>query len=300
MIIQTEGLTKYYGKVQALDQVSLTVNAGEIFGIFGPNGAGKTTAIRVLTGLTRPTAGRVYVCGIDVLRNPIKVREEVSIMVEVPYLYESMTPIRYLKFYGGMAQISKYELLARIDDVVSIVDLGDSMSKKILEMSSGQRQRLELARVLLSDAKVLFLDEPFSMIDIELRKRLRKHFRDWLDEGRSIFFTSHNLIESEYIVDRFAFISNGRITAVGTARDLKRRYLMPLLHLEVSDPISACKVLKDIPGIYSLKLVERGVNIGLTDRANIAKIPKYLVARDIELYEMKGIGTMEDVFDHVV
>jgi ABC-type multidrug transport system ATPase subunit len=180
------------------------------------------------------------------------------------------------------------------------MDLTDKKNVKILKLSSGMRQRLEIARVLLSDARILFLDEPFNMIDIELRKRIRNLLRKWLTKDRAIFFTSHNLIESEYIVDRFAFISKGRIVTAGAAKDLKRKFLMPSFTLEVSNLKKAVVVLKATRGVSSVNIINGSVNVTLMGREYVGLIPKALVNNDIELYEMKGAGTMEDVFDKII
>lgn len=296
MLIHTENLTKIYGNILALNKVSIDVEAGEIFGIFGPNGAGKTTCIRVLTGLTGPNYGNVTVCGINVLLYPNKLRKYVSILLDVPFLYENMTFEKYLKFYAKMAGISSNSISKKISEVVSIVEMQNNLYKKIRFMSSGQTQRVEIARVLLSNAQILFLDEPFSMIDIELRRKLRNYFKDWLAEGRCIFFTSHNIIESEYIVDRFAFISKGVITAIGSANDLKRKVLIPIYLIEVSDPKNAYGLLQAQKWITSVELKGDELKVGLLDRINAANIPKILVKAGIDLYEMKSVGTMEDVF----
>jgi ABC-2 type transport system ATP-binding protein len=300
MIIHTEDLNKYYGSLKALDAVSIDVKGGEIFGFFGPNGAGKTTMIRVLTGLTRPDGGSLYVAGIDVKRHPNLIRKYISILVEMPFLYENMTCQEYLLFFGKMSQVPKHELRSNVRDLIELMDLTPKQNEKIMKLSSGMRQRLEIARVLLSDARILFLDEPFNMIDIELRKRIRNLLRKWLSKDRAIFFTSHNLIESEYIVDRFAFISHGQIVTAGAARDLKRKFLMPSFTLEVSNLQKAVAVLKNTRGVSSVNIIDGYVNVTLMGREYVGLIPKALVNNNIDLFEMKGAGTMEDVFDRII
>jgi len=300
MIIHTEGLNKYYGRLKALDSVSIDVKGGEIFGFFGPNGAGKTTMIRVLTGLAQSDGGSAYVAGIDVNRHPNMVRKYISILVEIPFLYENMTCREYLTFFGKMNQIPKSELGSSVRDLIELVDLTPKQNVKILKLSSGMRQRLELARVLLSDARILFLDEPFNMIDIELRKRIRNLLKKWVSKDRAIFFTSHNLIESEYIVDRFAFISSGKIVTAGAAKDLKRKFLLPSFTIEVSHPKKAVAVLRATRGVSEVNIDDGTVNVTLMGREYVGLIPKAMVNNNIELYEMKAVGTMEDVFDRII
>ena len=167
-------------------------------------------------------------------------------------------------------------------------------------MSSGQKQRLELARVLLSNAQVLILDEPFTMVDIDMRRKLREFLKAWCGGSRSIFYTSHNIIESEQIVDRFSFISGGRIKAVGGARDLRQKLLVPKFFLDVSDKDRAYKLLKNQSWVSSVDLTRNGVTVGIADRDNAKLIPQLMVKSNIDMFEMKGMGTMEDVFDRVV
>jgi len=300
LLIEADGMTKFYGSLKAMDDISLTVRAGEIFGIFGPNGAGKTTTVRALTGLTRFDYGEAYVCDVDVKQNMNVVRKYIAILMDMPFLYESMTGIQYLRFFAKLSRVPRSELSNRINEVLLLVELSDKAYKKISTMSSGQRQRLELARVMLSPAKILFLDEPFTMIDIAMRRKLRGYLKDWCGGGRCIFYTSHNIIESEYLVDRFSFISEGRIRAVGSARELMRKMLVPKYFLDVSDRDAAYRILKQQRWVSTLTISGSGLNVGLEDRNYIKNIPPLLVKANIDIFEMKGTGTMEDVFDRVM
>ncbi|UCH89762.1 MAG: ABC transporter ATP-binding protein [Thermoplasmata archaeon] len=300
MLIEAEGLVKSYGPIRAMDHVSLKVKEGEIFGIFGPNGAGKTTTVRVLTGLTNFDEGEAYVFDIDLRENPNAIRKYVSILMELPFLYEYMTAKEYLRFFGRLSGVRSYGLKARIYELLTLVELQDSPNKKIATMSSGQRQRLEIARVLLSNARILFLDEPFTMIDIDMRRKLREYLKEWCGSSRCIFYTSHNIIESEYLVDRFSFISNGQIKAVGGARDLRQKLLVPKFFIDVSDRDRAYQLLKSQKWVSTLELSGSGLTVGLSERRNAKLIAQLMVRSNIDIYEMKGLGTMEDVFDKVM
>lgn len=300
MLIEAEGLVKTYGPVRAMDHVTLNVRAGEIFGIFGPNGAGKTTTVRVLTGLTKFDEGEAYVCDIDVRHRPNSVRKYVAVLMEMPFLYETMTCRQYLKFFAKLSGFSGANLTSRLNEILTVVEIWEISGKKIKTMSSGQRQRLELARILLCNARVLFLDEPFTMIDIDMRRKLREYLKEWCGDERCIFYTSHNIIESETIVDRFSFISNGMIKAVGGAKDLKKKFVMPKYFVEVSSREKAYQLLKKQGWVSSIAFSGNGLTVSLTDRQHAKYIPQLLVRADIDMYEMKGLGTMEDVFDRVV
>jgi len=296
-VIEANGLVKDYKAVRALDDVSLRVGRGEIFGFFGPNGAGKTTAIKVLCGLTAANQGDASVLGIDVLKSPVHVRDNIAILSEESRFYEEMTPRKYLNMFGKFMLMGRSERAGALNRAADLADIRSFIDRRIAHLSMGQRQRVSLARVLMSDVPLIFLDEPFEGVDIIHRKKLREHFRKYVSKGNTVFFTSHNLIEAEHIVDRFAFIHHGRLIAVGTAEELKEKYLAPTYMLHVSDPQKARKVLDDNLRLQSVKIIEGNVSIVLTKRSDASEIAKLLVGEGIELFEMKLTGTMEEVFE---
>ena len=296
-MIEANGLCKDYREVRALDDVSLRVGRGEIFGFFGPNGAGKTTCIKVLCGLTNATGGDASVLGIDVRRSPVHVRDNIAILSEESRFYEEMTPRRYLNMFGKFMLMKRSERQSALNRVADLADIRAFMDRRIAHLSMGQRQRVSLARVLMSDVPLIFLDEPFEGVDIIHRRKLREHLRDYVSKGNTVFFTSHNLIEAEYIVDRFAFIHHGRLIAVGTAEELKEKYLAPSYMLHVSDPQKARDVLEDNLRLQSIKIVEGNVSVVLSKRSDASQVALLLVHEGVDLYEMKSVGTMEEVFE---
>jgi ABC-2 type transport system ATP-binding protein len=149
----------------------------------------------------------------------------------------------------------------------------------------------------MTDVPLAFLDEPFEGVDIIHRRKLREHFKKTVKGGNSIFFTSHNLIEAEHIVDKFAFINHGKLTAVGTAEELKNKYLAPAYLLRVSDPQKAKEMLDRGIRLMSIKIVEGDVALTLQRRQDAPQVAKILVQEGIDLYEMKSMGTMEEVFE---
>lgn len=296
-MIEANGLVKDYKTVRALDSVSLKVGRGEIFGFFGPNGAGKTTCIKVLCGLTQASGGDAKVLDIDVRRNPVWVRDNIAVLSEETRFYEEMTPRRYLNMFGKFMLIKRDERQTRINTVADLADLRGFIDQKIASLSQGQRQRVSLARVLMADAPLLFLDEPFEGIDIIHRKKLREHFREYVTKGNTIFFTSHNLIEAEHIVDRFAFIHHGKLIACGTAQELKDKYLAPSYLLHVSDPQRARDALDRGLRLQAIRVVEGQVMLTLQRKADAPAISKILVQEGVDLFEMRTTGTMEEVFE---
>jgi ABC-type multidrug transport system ATPase subunit len=295
-IIEARGLTKHFRSVHAVKSVHFDVNRGEVFGFFGPNGAGKTTTIRLLCGLTSPTSGTATVCGVDVKTNPTDVRRQLGILQEEEVYYEKMTPAAYLRFFARMAGHTKESARDRMTSAVEISEIGGYIDKRISTLSHGQRQKISIGRTLLSTGPVQFLDEPFSGIDIVHRKSLRAHFRKFVADGNTVFFTSHNLIEAEQFVDRFAFIDKGTVLKIGTARELRDQYLLPSYAVRSSDPAKAYKVLSD--GLAAAECVLKGdeVVVTLRDAAEVPKIAALLGSAGIALLEMRPLGTMEDVF----
>ena len=299
MLVQASGLTKVYPMARALDNVSLEIREGEVFGLFGPNGAGKTTCLRVLSGLTEPDAGDAVVCGMGIRESPNEVRRRLGILFDLPFPYEDMTLGEYLRFFTRMAGHPGRAVEERVAWATNLLGIPHLDRARIGRLSMGERQRTELARVLISPAQLLLLDEPFSNVDVDMRISLRGVLRDWVSRGGSILFTSHNLLESEAIVDRYAFIHLGRIVALGTARELKENLLAPAYQIEVSDVDRAMAVLEAVPH----QTLARGgpglVHIGLLARQDAAKVAKALVDGGVDLLEMRSVGTMEDVYSRL-
>ena len=296
-MIEANGLFKDYRQIRALDDVSFKVGRGEIFGFFGPNGAGKTTCIKVLCGLTKASGGDASVMDIDVTKAPVHVRDNIAILSEESRFYEEMTPRRYLNMFGKFMLMSRSERMSALNRAADLADIRKFIDQRIAHLSMGQRQRVSLARVLMSDVPLVFLDEPFEGVDIIHRRRLREHFREYVSQGNTVFFTSHNLIEAEHIVDRFAFIHHGRLIAVGTADELKEKYLAPSYMLHVSDPQKARKLLDDNLRLQAVNIVEGNLSIVLSRRSDASQVAKILVQEGIDLFEMKTTGTMEEVFE---
>jgi ABC-2 type transport system ATP-binding protein len=296
VVIEVEGLTKSFGDLTAVDSVSFKVGKGEVFGFFGPNGAGKTTTMRMLTGMLRPTAGTATVAGHDITRSSTRVRSTMAIMTEEVTFYEGMTVDAYLTFFSKVAAATHGKASQRFRMAVDTAEIASFLGKRIKNLSHGQRQKVSIARALLSDVPIMFLDEPFQGIDIIHRKAMREYLRRYVKAGGTVFFTSHNLIEAEHIVDRFAFIDRGRIVTIGTSRELRDRFLLPSFALRVSDLAKAEAVLRE--GLETTECDIKGDELVLTlkDREDVPKVTALLGGAGIALMEMRQLGTMEDAF----
>jgi len=220
--IETKHLTKTYrtrsaGEVKVVNDLSLVVEEGEIFGFLGPNGAGKTTTIKMLLGIIDPSMGEGYVLGREI--GDTEVHRVISYVPERPYYYEHMTGMELLKFYGSLFGIKDQDLFQRLLEKVSLA--GDA-SKTISQYSKGMQQRIGLAQSLLNDPKLLFLDEPTGGLDPIAHTEIRDLILQFRDEGRTVFISSHELSEVERICDRVAIINRGIIEKQGRLEDLLR------------------------------------------------------------------------------
>ena len=220
-MIRTENLTKIYNGKAAVDGLDLEVGEGEIFGFLGPNGAGKSTTILMLTGMTEPTGGRCLVDGIEVAKDPLKVKEIIGYLPEDVGFYGNMTGEQNLdyfaRFYGMDAKARK----ERIAELLELVHL-DGVTQKAGEYSRGMKQRLGLAQALINDPKVLFLDEPTANLDPEGVREYRELVTHLADEGKTVFVSSHILSEVREVCRTVGLLAKGRLMAQGTLEEVAR------------------------------------------------------------------------------
>jgi ABC-2 type transport system ATP-binding protein len=213
-------LAKQYGQTRALDGISFSVAAGEIFGLLGHNGAGKTTTIRVLTGRTRPTAGQAQIAGYDIATAMERIRPLINLVGEEQNLYERMSGRRLLHFFADLYHVPR----RRADELLATVGLGDAADRATKTYSSGMKQRLLIARSLINRPRVLFLDEPTRGLDPVSAREVRRLITQQSERGTTVFLTTHYMEEADELCDRVAFLSQGRIVALDTPRELKLRF----------------------------------------------------------------------------
>ena len=222
-IIETKGLTKQYGKLTALNELTITVEEGSVVGFIGPNGAGKTTTMRILTTLLRPTRGEAYVAGFSVEKEPDQVRRAIGYMPDYFGVYEDMKVWEYLDFFAACYGVPATQRLGMIDDLLSLVDLNHKKEDFVENLSRGMKQRLCLARTLAHDPQILILDEPASGLDPRARIEMRELLRELKTLGKTIFFSSHILSEVADICTSIAILEAGNLIAHGDIEEMKKR-----------------------------------------------------------------------------
>src|SRR5262245_48959938 len=221
--IQTDTLTKLFGGITAVDGVTLTVERGEVFGVLGPNGAGKTTMVRLLNGVLAPSAGTCRVLGFDPATEGSEVRRRTGVLTESPALYERMTARENLRFFGTMYDVPEEKLSLRAAAVLEAFGLAERADGKVGGFSKGMKQRLALARALLHEPEVLFLDEPTAALDPEAARRVTELIMEFTRQaGRTVFLCTHYLPEAQRLCDRVAVLSSGRLIATGPLSELAR------------------------------------------------------------------------------
>lgn len=225
-IIETEGLTKVYGSQTAVNQLTIQIREGEVFGFLGPNGAGKTTTLLMFLGLTEPTSGKVRVCGFDPARDPLGVKERVGYLPENVGFYEDMDARQNLRFVARLNRIPDDVSLERIEELLNVVGLLEEAEKKVGIYSKGMRQRLGIAEVLVKEPKVIFLDEPTIGLDPDGTNRMLDLIHSLSREKNiTVFLSSHLLDQVQRICDRVGIMIKGELVAIGPIQELGQKKL---------------------------------------------------------------------------
>jgi ABC-2 type transport system ATP-binding protein len=296
-IVETRDLSKEYGSRRALDELSLSVEEGDVFGFLGPNGAGKTTTIRILSGLLAPTSGTVSVAGIDVTRHPQAIKRIVGVLPESQGYYGWMTGEEYLEYFGSLYGYSSPHTRARV--LLNTVGLGQRARTPVGNYSRGMRQRLGIARALVHSPKILFLDEPSLGLDPKGQRQINSLIKRLnREEGITVFLSSHLLSEIEGLCTRFAIVREGRLVAEGDRRELGARLVESRrLRLEVSKPERALELARTLRDVRQAHLEGETVVVDAEKEAAMAVLIRILVSDGIEVYSARRtVPTLEEIF----
>ncbi len=222
-MIRMEGLTKTYGKLVAVDRVDLEVPKGELFGFLGPNGAGKTTTLRMIAGIIRPTEGRIWLGGDDVIANPVAAKARLGFIPDRPFVYDKLTGGEFLRFVAGLYGQDGEAVEHRIDELLEVFELTLWKDELVESYSHGMRQKLIISSALIHRPECIVVDEPMVGLDPRAARLLKVMFRQFVDRGGTIFMSTHSLEVAEAMCDRIAIIQQGKIVARGTMPELREQ-----------------------------------------------------------------------------
>jgi ABC-2 type transport system ATP-binding protein len=258
--IRVEHLTRRFGEFVAVNDLSFQVEPGEIFGFLGSNGAGKSTTIRMLCGLLRPTSGAAFVGGIDVGRDPERVKRSIGYMSQRFSLYEKLTVDQNIEFFGGVYGLGGERLRARRDFVLDMAGLRGRETTLTGALSGGWRQRLALGCAILHEPRIVFLDEPTGGVDPLSRRQFWRLIDDLARNGVTVLVTTHYLDEAEHC-HRIAIIQAGKLAALGTVRELKQVFAArPILEVRTSNPVQAMRALDELPEVEKTSIFGTAVH----------------------------------------
>jgi ABC-2 type transport system ATP-binding protein len=233
-MIDIRSLTKKYGDFVAVDDISLTVQPGEIFGFLGPNGAGKTTTIRILAGLSLPTSGIVTIDGVDVTKDGLHTKSITGYVPDRPYLYEKLTGRELLQFVANLYGREWSECEARALEMLEYFDIAEWVDARIENLSHGMKQKLVIVAALVHDPRLLVIDEPMVGLDALAQKQVKLLMRRLALEKRTVFLTTHTMSVAEAVCDRIAILHRGKIIATGTTAELKADRALEDVFLELT------------------------------------------------------------------
>lgn len=291
-VIQILSLTRRFGETKAVNQLTLDVQAGEIFGFLGHNGAGKTTTVRLLNGVLESTSGEAKVLGLDPQTQGPALRARTGVLTETPSLDERLTARDNLSIYADLYNVPRADVATRVNFLLTEFELADRADEKVGGYSKGMKQRLALARALLHKPEVLFLDEPTSGLDPVAARHVNVLVENLARrEGCTVFLCTHNLVEAQKLCDRVAVMEHGHLVALGTPSDLTRQYVKRLdVDLEV-DSAQMELVLPILHGLPQLVIGspkrERDIlTLTLSGREAIPELLNILVQKGLQVYRL--------------
>lgn len=300
MVIEVKGLSKKFGDIQAVDNISFNVKEGEIFGFLGPNGAGKTTTVRMLTGIIKPDNGQINILGHDMIKDPIKVKEKIGVVPETSNAYIDITGWENMMLTAGLYDMPKEKATRRSKELLEDFDIYNRRDYKVKGYSKGMKQRLILCMALLHNPLILFLDEPTSGLDVQSSIKIIEKLKKIKKEGKTIFLTTHNMWEAEKLCDRIAIINKGKIAAIDKPRFLK----------EITEEMKEIEVIfEEKPDLEKLKKFvtvirreDKSFIIESEDMTDtIWKIGKFAMENNLQIKSLNTLTpSLEEVFIKII
>jgi ABC-2 type transport system ATP-binding protein len=300
--IEVKSLTKKFGDFTAVDGVSFEVGRGAIFGFLGANGAGKSTTIRMLCGLLDPTAGTAKVGGFDVGREPERVKRVIGYMSQKFSLYEDLTVVENIRFFGGVYGLAKKAVDARLPWVLGMAGLKGRERSLTRTLSVGWKQRLALGCAVLHEPEIVFLDEPTGGVDPASRRRFWELINELSERKVTVFVTTHYLDEAEYCND-IRLIHAGRIVAGGSPRELKDKVIRnPILEVATDRAVDALEVLQKEPWVLETSIFGTSLHVSVADETEGRRLVRERLAREGIVPQRidRIVPSLEDVFIHKI
>ena len=298
--IDVSNLSKKYGSITAVDELKFSVTTGEVFGFLGPNGAGKSTTIKLLTTLIPPSSGSLNILGEDAIKNPLKVRHKIGVVLQQPSYEPTLSVEKSLDKYGMMWNVPKIERKNRMEQLLKDFDLVEIRKKRNEDLSIGQRRRVQVAREFMHDMDLLFLDEPTVGLDPSARRKLLDYLKLKVKTGLTIFYTTHILTEAEYLCDKIAIIDKGKIVTVDSPESLKTKFGKEKtikIHLNYKS-LDISSLLSDIPDCKIV--IENGVDVVIHSEQSelvLLQILKIFNENNIEIEDLSAVPTnLEEIF----
>ncbi len=294
--IEVKDLCKSFKDFRAVDHLTLSVKQGEIFGLLGPNGSGKTTTINMISGLSVPTSGEVRVMGFDVRHNARQVRQILGSVPQETALYEELTAWANMDFHADLFGIPRKEKKERITKLLELVQLLDRKDSRVGTFSGGMKRRLALARALLHDPQLIYLDEPTLGVDVQARRAIWDYILSLRDQGKTVLITTNYLEEAQILCERVAIIDHGKLIEVDTPEQLKQTYGGSVIEVETAPPIKDITPIRSLAGVN--EVVQEGTRLKITVQGT-----NNIVAQVINLLsqesEIKDIAIREPDLDEI-
>jgi len=294
--IEVIDLCKSFKDFRAVDHLSLSVKQGEIFGLLGPNGSGKTTTINMISGLSVPTSGEVRILGVDVRHNTRRVHQILGSVPQETALYEELTAWANMDFHADLFGIPRKEKKARITRLLELVQLLDRKDSRVGTFSGGMKRRLALARALLHDPQLIYLDEPTLGVDVQARRAIWDYILSLRDQGKTVLITTNYLEEAQVLCERVAIIDHGKLIEVDTPEHLKQTYGGSIIEVETVPPVKDTAAIRALEGVNDVAQEGSHLKITVQGTTNIVAQVITLLSQETKI---KDIAIREPNLDEI-